>query len=326
MLITILLFIAGIALILFGADRLVEGASGIARKFGLSEFLIGVTIVGIGTSMPELVVSLIAAIMGNPDITVGNITGSNIFNSMLILGVTALILPISFTSTNIKRDIPISLVAALLLFLFGMDKIIEGGLNTTNIINRTEGIILLLCFVAFMFISFKYDKADDAIEATPEAKPSANNQKVWLNVLYIVGGLFGLIFGGRIFVNSAIDIAKWLGVSESVIAITIMAGGTSLPELATCIVAAIKKRGQMAFGNILGSNISNIFLIVGSSAVITPLTLSPTTSTSLIVCFISSILIFVSAFTLKKKVLDRWEGAFFLLLYIAYIVYIVNHG
>lgn len=320
--IDILLFIAGIALILFGADRLVEGASGIARRFGLSEFLIGVTIVGIGTSMPELVVSFIAAIKGSADITVGNITGSNIFNSMLILGVTSLIMPIAFTKTNIKRDIPIAMFAALLLLLFGMDSLIAGK-GTPNTISRTEGIVLLLCFVAFMVMSFKLDTIEGHIEySTPEDNQPTKPVNVWINILYIAGGLFGLIFGGHLFVNSAISIAKDLGVSEAIIAITIMAGGTSLPELATCIIAAVKKRGQMALGNILGSNISNIFLIVGGSAVIRPLTLSPTTSSSLIASSVSIVLIFLSAFTIKKKVLDRWEGAIFLMLYIAYIVYL----
>ena len=307
----IILFLVGAALVIFGADWLVDGASGIARKFGLSEFLIGATIVGIGTSMPELVVSTIAAIEGNADITIGNVTGSNMFNTLLILGITALLMPIGYTKSNIRRDVPMCIAASLLLMLFSMDAIIFKA--PENTISRWEGIVLLLGFAAFLWYSFKQDQGSSEDEA-PVKKRS-----VFVNILLILIGFAGLIFGGDLFVDSATGIARELGVSDAIIAITIMAGGTSFPELATCVVAAAKKRGQMALGNILGSNISNILLIVGTGAVITPLKVGTVNFYSTVAVVISSLLVLLSAFTFKKMKLDRVEGVVFVLIYVAYI-------
>jgi K+-dependent Na+/Ca+ exchanger related-protein len=322
----IILFILGISLILLGANWLVDGASGIAKKFGLSEFVIGAVIVGIGTSTPELVTSLIAAIKGNADITIGNITGSNIFNTLMILGVTVLIAPIKFTSFNIRKDIPIAMVASLLFLIMATDTIInKNGINT---ITRIDGLIMLLCFVAYMYYSFKSGKSSDneSDNLTDNQKDNSNSKtdcNIKLMIFYVIIGLGALIGGGELFVNSATIIAKKLGVSDSVISMTLMAGGTSLPELASCVIAAIKKRGQLALGNVLGSNVSNILLIIGASSMITPLKVSQISYFSIIAALVSSILLFITIYSFKKKELDRWEGVIFLIIYCVYIYMIL---
>ena len=257
MVIQILILLAGLFLVVVGADYLVEGASSVARRFGLSEFVIGLTIVGMGTSAPEMVVSFIGAIQGNADISIGNVVGSNIFNTLLILGVTAILLPMAITRENMRRDIPTNILVTVLFI--GM---LSSGLA------RWEGAVLLVLFVWYMWDSFRKGAQDqDSAQQADETAP----RKLWLSLLMIAGGLAALIFGGRLFVNSATGIAHALGVSDKFIAITILAGGTSLPELATCVAAAIKKKGQLALGNIIGSNIFNLLLILGGSALIHPL-------------------------------------------------------
>ncbi len=312
----ILFFILSIVLVIAGAEFLVDGASGIAKKYGMSEFLIGVTIVGIGTSTPEMVVSFIAAIQGNADITVGNIVGSNLFNTFFILGITALIAPISFTKHNIKRDIPFGAYASILLLILSLD-------GSPNTIGRIDGIILICCFILFMSYSFLKDKSNKEAEKIENGETDCRQKSLVILLVMVIGGLAGLVYGGKMFVDSSTAIARKLGVSDAVIAITLMAGGTSLPELVSCIIAAVKKKGQLALGNVLGSNISNILLIIGGSAIITPLKMSEVTFLSIFVVVISSILLFLTAFTFKKKYVDRWEGAIFIVLYISYIISIL---
>ena len=264
MVIQILILLAGLFLVVVGADYLVEGASTVARRFGLSEFVIGLTIVGMGTSAPEMVVSFIGAIQGNADISIGNVVGSNIFNTLLILGVTAILLPMAITRENMRRDIPTNILVTVLFI--GM---LSSGLA------RWEGAVLLVLFVWYMWDSFRKGAQDqDSAQQADETAP----RKLWLSLLMIAGGLAALIFGGRLFVNSATGIAHALGVSDKFIAITILAGGTSLPELATCVAAAIKKKGQLALGNIIGSNIFNLLLILAAapSSIPCPTTASPT--------------------------------------------------
>lgn len=303
---TYLLLIVGLALIIFGADALVDGASGIARKFNVSEFVIGLTIVGFGTSCPELVVSLTGALSGSADIAIGNVVGSNIFNTLLILGVTALIAPIAITSENRLRDIPITILVTLTFILFGL---------FNKDISRLEGIIFLLMFAAYMYMCFKLDKGD-----TEEVK--AKQLKLFIAILMTLAGLAGLIFGGKLFVNSATDIAHSLGVSDKFIAITLLAGGTSLPELATCIVAAIKGKGQLALGNILGSNIFNILLILGCSATIVPLSFGSMNYVDLGVLLLGALVVFTSAYVGKRDKIDRLDGALFLIIEIAYLIFL----
>ncbi len=306
----ILLFILGAALVIFGADWLVDGASAVARRFGLSEYVIGATIVGIGTSMPEFVVSSIAAFQGNADIAIGNVSGSNIFNTLLILGITALILPLSFTRSNVRTDLPMNLgvSAALLLMAIG------------GTVGRVEGGILFAAFIAYLIYNFKQGKE------VREEEESAKEMSVWKILLLLAAGFGGLIWGGNLFVEHATNIARYLKVSDAVIAITIMAGGTSLPELAVCVAAAAKGREQMAIGNIVGSNISNILLIIGFSALVTPLTVQSVNLVSIIAVLICAVLLLLSAFPLKTLKLTRLKGLIFILCYAAYIWLIIRNG
>lgn len=314
MIVKILILIVGLALIVFGADWLVDGASAIARKLGVSEFVIGLTIVGFGTSMPELVVSLNGAFHGVSDIAVGNVVGSNIFNTLLILGLTALLMPIAITESNRKKDIPLTLAVTLLLVAVGMSNTLFGIGN--DMLDRIGGIVFLLIFAGYLYLSFKTDKAE----------PVEDDGKKALGIPAAVGlvaaGLAGLVVGGRLFVDSAEAIAKMLGVSDKFIAITVLAGGTSLPELATCVVAAAKKRGQLALGNILGSNIFNILLILGCSAVVTPLSLEGMNLVDMLALVVSVVIVALSSFTFSKNKIDRGEAVIMLLCFAAYYVWL----
>lgn len=331
--INILILIAGLALILLGANYLVDGASAIAKKWGISEFVIGMTIVGIGTSTPEMVVSFLSAAQGNADIAVGNVLGSNLFNTLMILGVTALIMPLPLTGNNIKKDIPFALLAAATLIFAGSDVLLDGA--SANIISRTDGLMLLSLFGVFMAYTI-YSSQTQSAPALPEAKAemSAANganaegetkeRPMWLALIMVVGGLAGLVYGGNLFVDSASSLAKMLGVSDAVIAVTIMAGGTSLPELASCAVAAVKKNADLALGNVIGSNVANIFLILGGSAVIHPLGMNNIGNLDFSTLIISTILLFITAFTFKKRTLDRAEAILFILIYVGYIILTLN--
>ena len=314
MILQFLILAAGLILILLGANYLVDGASSVAKKFGLSEFIIGVTIVGIGTSAPEMVVSILSAIQGKADMAIGNVVGSNIFNTFMILGVTALIAPLTITKDNLKKDIPLNIVVTALLILLGMNLSIFGV--GENKICRLDGALMLGIFVWYLWSSFRNGKTDDE-DSDIKIYP------MWLAAVMIAGGLAGLVFGGRLFVNSATEIAKAMGVSDKFIAITIMAAGTSMPELATCVVAALKGRGQLALGNILGSNISNILLILGVSSIITPLSMNGITVVDMSAVLISAIFIFLSVYLFKKKQLDRIEAVLLLLMEAGYMWYLI---
>ena len=310
----VLLLIGGLALIVFGADWLVDGASGIARRFGLSEFVIGLTIVGMGTSAPEMVVSFIGAFQGNADIAIGNVVGSNIMNTLLILGVTALILPMVITPSNWKRDIPMNILITVLLIVLGLEfTIFHIG---TNGLSRWDGGILIALFIAYMVMSFKGNKPEE--EDSP-----AKQRSIWLCILLIIAGIAGLAIGGNLFVNNATELARALGVSDKFIAITILAGGTSMPELATCVVAAAKKKGQLALGNIIGSNVFNILLILGGSALISPLSFDHLTYVDLGVLLVSALVLLTSGFVGRKKMIDRLDGGFFVVIWAAYMAYLI---
>lgn len=317
MTIQLLILAAGLLLILFGANYLVDGASSIAKRFGLSEFIIGVTIVGIGTSAPEMVVSFLSAIQGKADMAIGNIVGSNIFNTAMILGVTALISPLVITRSNLKKDIPLNIGVTVLLILLGLNFTIFG--KGTDQLSRLDGIILLGIFVWYLWSSFRSDSPSDDDESP------IKQYSIVVSVLMIAGGLGALIFGGRLFVNSATEIAKLFGVSDKFIAITVMAAGTSMPELATCIVAALKGRGQLALGNILGSNIANILLILGGSALIAPLSFTGMTNVDLGMVLACSLFILLSAWCFRKKSLDRLEGLILILMEIGYMYYLISN-
>ena len=315
-LIQALILIGGLILILLGANYLVDGSSSIAKKFGLSEFVIGLTIVGIGTSSPEMVVSFMSAIQGKAEMAIGNVVGSNIFNTLIILGITALISPLTITRNNIRKDIPVNFFVTILLLLLGMNfSIFKVG---ENVISRFDGVILLAVFAWYLWSSFRSDNGDETEEGE-----EIKTRNIPVSILMIVGGLGALVFGGRLFVNSATALAQMFGVSDKFIAITVMAAGTSMPELATCIVAALKGRGQLALGNILGSNIGNILLILGGSALIHPLSFSGMTIVDIIAVAICPIFIYLCAFLVRKKEIDRAEGIIFLLTEAAYMWYLI---
>ena len=312
----IFILLAGLSLILFGANWLVDGSSSIAKRFGISEFVIGLTIVGIGTSTPEMVVSFLSSFQGKADMAIGNIVGSNIFNTMMILGVTALIAPLTITKSNLKKDIPLNIIVTVLLIILGMNFTLFG--KGQDQLSRIDGVILLAVFAWYIWTSFRSDTAD-----SEEDGEGIKEYKTGISVLLIVAGLAGLIIGGRLFVNSATELAKMFGVSDKFIAITVMAAGTSMPELATCVVAALKGRGQLALGNLLGSNISNILLILGGAALINPLSFSGMTYVDLGAVLLSAIFILGSAYLFRKKQLDRFEGIILLLMEAGYMWYLI---
>ena len=311
--VNILLLLVGLGLVVLGADWLVNGASSIARRAGISEFVIGLTIVGFGTSCPELVVSLTGAIEGNSDISVGNVVGSNIFNVLFILGLTAMVLPVGMTDKNRRIDIPITLGVTILLVILGITGSMSGP-----VISRWEGVLMLLVFSAYLFYCFKSDSKDEFSE-TQRATLSITK-----SIALTLTGLAGLIFGGDLFVDSATALARQIGVSDKFIAVTILAGGTSLPELATSLVAAIKGKEQLALGNILGSNVFNAMMILGLSSVITPLSFASMTIVDIITLVLSAVLLMIWAYTGRKNRIDRREGAAMLLCYVAYNVFLFS--
>lgn len=318
MLIQLLILAGGLALILLGANWLVDGASSIAKKAGVSEFVIGLTIVGIGTSMPELVVSCTGALQGSSDIAIGNVIGSNIFNVMLILGITALICPVTITKTNRNLDMPLNLAVTAALVLLGMKRSIFGLGNDS--LSRVEGILMLAVFALYLYLSFKKGKVTEEEEET-----EVKLYKTPVAVVMIIFGLVALVGGGQLFVNSAVELAKMFNVSEKFIAITILAGGTSLPELATCVVAAAKKRSQLALGNILGSNISNILLILGASATITPLSFGNISVIDITAVLGSAaFLVFCGLCFRKRARLGVPEGIILLLMEVVYMTMLIR--
>lgn len=308
--------IGGLILITLASDWLVDGASALARRFGVTEFVIGMTVVGFGTSMPEMVSSLFSALEGHGDMAIGNVVGSNICNILLILGVTAMISPVAFSRKNVKVDIPICIAATGLLMVmlyrwFSSD--------SPQLLSRIDGIILLVCFVVFMIYSFKTGKAEPSTHAQEKKEKT---MPLWKSLLLTLLGIGGLIVGGKLFVNHTIAFAQMLHVSDAFISVTLMALGTSLPELATCIVAAVKKKNELALGNIIGSNIFNIMLILGVSASVTPLHVVSLTRVDMGVVMLSAIMLWTAAYCFKRYKLDRVDAGFYLLLYVAYSVWL----
>lgn len=313
MIIPIISFAAGIILVLTGADWLTKGASALARRFNISELVIGLTIVALGTSLPELVISTGSALKGSPGVALGNVIGSNIFNGMLILGITALITPIRFNKKMLTREVPFNLLASVVLLLVSGSMLTGGGEGEE--ISMFNGLILL-CFLA-VFIRYTFSITGDSAEE-PEA-PVAPGKIA----LFIAAGLAALISGGNIFVDGATEIARALGLSEAVIGITIVSAGSSLPELAVSVSAARKGNVGIALGNVLGSNILNVFFILGTAAVITPISLSGFSYIDYYVLLASSLLIYIVARFGGKAVITRYEGALLVMGYIAYTAYLI---
>ena len=315
----ILLLIVGLGLILAGANFLTDGSAALAQRFRVPEFIIGLTVVAVGTSTPELVVSVLSAIGGQSDVAIGNVVGSNIFNVFVILGVCALIRPVPLTAGNIRRDIPFGVLVSLLLLALAQDSLLCKGAEDR--IGRLDGAAMLALYILLMWYTIRKTKRP---EATAPTEGSKAPMAAWLTAVMIVGGLAGLVFGGEMFLRSATSIARSLGVSESVIAITLVAGGTSLPELASSLVSLFKGKAEMALGNVIGSNIANILLILGVSATIHPLSMGGITFWDLLMVLLSSVVVFLAAFTFKRKAIDRWEGALFVAIYAVYIWYLIR--
>ena len=312
----ILLFIVGLALILSGANALTDGASSIAKRMKVSELVIGLTIVAFGTSAPELAVSAISAIKGNGDIALGNVVGSNIFNTLMIIGCTVLVRPLKVSRLLIKKEIPLCILASFVLILLCADATegcVAGGLS------RTDGLVLL-CFMA-IFLSHTFSIA--AGEEQNASESGIKEMPLWRAILFSIGGLLFLIAGGESFVRGASGLARALGASESLIAVTIVAGGTSLPELATSVVAALKGKSEMAVGNVVGSNLFNIFLILGLSSTISPIKLAGIGAIDLGMVLLSSIVLWFVGVFYKERTITRAEGALMIALYVAYTLYLI---
>lgn len=315
----ILLLIVGFILLVGGADYLVKGASSIAKRFNISDLIIGLTIVAFGTSTPELAVNIMASSTGSTDLAIGNVVGSNIFNLLVILGITAMIKPIHLKTSLLKIEIPYAILAAVALIFVAGDYIFDGS---AGIITQSEGLILLLFFSIFMYYIFLSANKGQISEEDTQSE-SATIYPVWQSALYTLGGLAVLVFGGDLIVNNASEIARNLGMSESVIGLTIVAAGTSLPELATSLMAAYKGKGDIAIGNVVGSNIFNIFFILGISAVIKPLPLPNANLVDIFITAGATALVLFFGYKGKGLKIDRIEGSFLLVLYIIYVAYLL---
>lgn len=310
----ILLLVLGFGILIKGANWLVDGGAALARKYKISELAIGLTVVAFGTSMPEFVVNIFAAYKSNADIVFGNIIGSNIFNLFAILGIAGLITPLIVQSSTVWKEIPLSFFAALLLF------VLSNSITSKNeILTRIDGIILLIFFCVFLYYVFRQLKKENI--PIDIHRKELSNIKIWI---FIFLGLVFLIIGGRLVVINSVLIAQSLGISQTIIGLTIVAAGTSLPELATSVVAALKKKNDIAIGNIIGSNIFNIFFILGISAIIKPVDFNTKFNFDLYLLGIGTLLLFLAMFFGKKKKLDRWEAGVLLLIYIGYVIYLIN--
>ena len=305
MILNILLIVVGVAVVLWGADRLTEGAVALAERMKLSQFVIGLTIVALGTSMPEFFVSLTSAMKGTTDMAVGNVIGSNIFNSMLIVGCAAVVMPMAILKSTVRKDIPFALFASLLLLLMCMD----------GQISRFDAAVLAVMLLVFFYVSLRGARGVSVVEGAGTPLP------VWKSLLYVLIGLFGLIVGSDVFVENASALAALLGMSDAVIGLTIVAGGTSLPELATSIVAARKGDSGMAIGNVLGSNVMNILFILGFTGLISPMVISGITWIDFSMLCISMLLLWLFSFTRYR--IERWEGVVLIALFVVYMASLI---
>lgn len=319
-----ILFIIGFLFLIKGADFLVDGASAIAKKLNVSDLIIGLTIVAFGTSAPELIVNIFASAQGNTEIAIGNVLGSNIFNILVILGISAIIYQLLVTKDTVWKEIPFCLFVTILFGLLANDALFFKNSNAE--ISRIDGLILLIFFVVFIYYIFRSAKKQR--NTNKEQLPTDVKQYSLLkSIILVVIGLVGLNIGAKWVVDGAIDIASFLGVSQSLIGLTIVAVGTSLPELVTSVVAAFKKNADIAIGNIVGSNIFNILLIIGVSSMIRPLSFNVSSNIDIFVAILAPLLLFVTMFTGRKKhLLERWEGILFLVVYVFYLAFVLYRG
>lgn len=310
MILNVLFILVGIVLVLWGADRLTDGAVAVAEKLKMPQIVIGLTIVAMGTSMPEFCVSLVSALKGTTDLAVGNIVGSNIFNTLLIVGVSAWVAPMTILKSTVRKDIPFALFASVVLLIMCLD----------GNISRLDAGILFVLFLVFMYVTLKGAKTkdDDTTAKTESIEDKKKPMAAWLSIVWIIVGLACLIGGSNLFVEGATKVAEHIGVSEAVIGLTIVAGGTSLPELATSVVSARKGNSGIAIGNVLGSNVFNILAILGVTSVITPMHLQGITMLDLSMMVFSTLLVWLFSFTKYK--IARWEGIVLTIVFIGYMV------
>jgi cation:H+ antiporter len=306
MIFDIIFIVLGVTLVLWGADRLTEGASSLARRMNVPEMIIGLTIVAAGTSAPELFVSLVSALKGTPDMAVGNVVGSNTMNAMLIVGCAAAVAPMVISRSTVRKDIPFAIGATLLMMALTYD----------GTLSWVDGIILLAGFAAFMVYTLRQAKAGSS-----EEEATATNMKTGKAVLYLIGGLAGLVVGSNVFVDHASNLAFALGISEAVVGLTVVAGGTSLPELATSVVAARKGQSAIAIGNVIGSNVFNILMILGLTGVICPLEIEGITLVDQAVMLVSIVLVWL--FSRTRYTVERWEGVLLVAGYVAYLAWLI---
>jgi len=314
----IILVIISLWIILKSADYFVQGASSVAVKLGMSIFVVGLTIVAIGTSAPELFINVIAASSGATDLSIGNIIGSNIAGILLGLGIAALFIPLALKSKTVWKELPFSLLGAVMLLIFGADKFIDGGIE--NIVTRSEGLTFLAFFIIFIVYTFGLNKNDKVDESEGEDVEEYS----WLkSVVYIIGGVIGLVVGGSLTVESATIIASHLGLSQNLIGLTVVAAGTSLPEIVTAVVAARRGQMDMVVGGIIGTIIFNIFFALGFTAVVAPLPFKYDNIVDAFILMMITIIFFIFMFVGKKHTLEKWQGIVFILLYVLYIAFAV---
>ena len=316
MIIHVILLLVGLVLILSGANFLTDGAAALAKRFNISSLVIGLTIVAFGTSAPELTVSVVSAINGSAELAIGNVVGSNIFNILMIVGVTAVVAPIRITRGTLTKEIPLAILSSVVVLICANDLFL--GTGTENVINRAAGLLMLCFFLIFLGYTFAI-----AHNYSDEESAEIKSLPVWRCVVYIIGGLAALIFGGRLFVDGSSEIARSLGVGESIIGLTLVAMGTSLPELATSVVAALKKNPEIAIGNVIGSNLFNVFFVLGASAAISPLPLGGITNFDLLYLLGASVLMFFVGKYHKERMITRAEGIVMILAYVIYTGYLI---
>ena len=314
MFLTVVLLLVGIALVLLGADKLTDGATGLARRFNVTEMVIGLTVVAFGTSLPEFVTSFMSALKGSSEISIGNIVGSNTFNVLMIVGCSALVSPIVISKSTIHKDIPFAILATLSLIVGGQFE---------NLISRTDGLMLLGLFAVFMFYTFSIARNKDGAGEQPQALQIAPMSYGRI-FLYVILGLAGLVFGGNLFVDAATEIALSMGVSETVVGLTLVAAGTSLPELATSIVAARKGSSAIAIGNVVGSNIFNIFFVMGFCATVSPMPVGSISYFDLGLMLLSVLILWCFSYT--KRTIERWEGGVMVAVYLVYLAYLIHQA
>lgn len=319
MFLQILIIIAGSVFVSYGAKILVEGSSSLAKRLNISDLVIGLTVVSLGTSSPELIVSVLAARSGQADVALGNVIGSNLMNICLILGLAAIIRPLYIRRNTVWKEIPLSLLGIIVVFLMSNDQMIDHV--SPSVISRIDGIVLLCFFVIYLYYML------EVAQNNPEpAVQGIIHAPVWQAALKVIAGIVALTLGGRFIVDSAVSLARSMGISEAVIGLTLVAIGTSIPELATSLVAARKGNTDIAVGNVIGSNIFNVFLILGISATVAPLPLGNITSLDFAVCILVTAMLFVFCFFRTPRVVTRGKGFAFLAVYIVYMTYLLMHA